>query len=163
MAGYSRIYCIGEHGGLLGGDGINPIHFQILQGEAHRQWLEARYFTREIRPLGMLRVIVPPGPDLSDNLLYACLAFYPDFFKSCESLSQVREAVGDERRIDFHLNGEPDGWAQLCEEARPLFKHLIVYSAELRQVNGVERRMSGWRFCGEDEWRDGDAPTHPEN
>lgn len=47
MAGYSKIYCIGGEGGFLGADGMNPIDFQILVGDADRQWLEVRYFNRE--------------------------------------------------------------------------------------------------------------------
>lgn len=49
------------------------------------------------------------------------------------------------------LGGEPSGWAQLREEAKPLFKYLVIYKAELQKVNGVEQSMSGWRFFGEDE------------
>ena len=50
MAGYSKIYCVGGEGGFLGADGMNPIDFQILIGDGDRQWLEVRYFNRDIKP-----------------------------------------------------------------------------------------------------------------
>lgn len=151
MAGYSKIYCIGGEGGFLGADGMNPIDFQILVGDADRQWLEVRYFNKDIRPIGRVRVIIPKGPDHPDALIDACLTFFPEYFESCPSLVQVVEALGNVSRIDFHLDGEPTGWAQLREEARPLFKYLVIYKAELRKINGVEQSMEGWRFFGEDE------------
>lgn len=76
---------------------------------------------------------------------------FPEYFESCPSLTQVVNALGNVSRIDFHFDGEPSGWAQLREEARPLFKYLIIYQAELEKINGVEQSMEGWRFFGEDE------------
>ena len=151
MAGISKIYCIGGEGGFLGSDGMNPIDFQILVGDANRQWLEVQYFNKDIRPIGRVRVIIPKGPDHPDALIDACLAFFPEYFESCPSLAQVVEALGNVPRIDFHLDGEPSGWAQLRKEAKPLFKYLVIYKTELQKVNGVEQSMSGWRFFGEDE------------
>ena len=151
MAGISKIYCIGGEGGFLGGDGMNPIDFQILVGDADRQWLEVRYFSRGIRPMGKVKVIIPAGPDHPDALIDACLAFFPEYFESCPSLKQVVEALEDVSRIDFHLDGEPSGWAQLREEAKSPFKHLIIYEAKLNKINGVEQLMEGWCFFGEDE------------
>lgn len=151
MAGFSKIYCIGGEGGFLGADGMNPIDFQILVGDGNRQWLEVRYFSRDIRPIGRVKVIIPAGPDHPDALIDACLRFFPEYFESCPSLTQVVEALGNVSRIDFHLDGEPTGWTQLREEARPLFKHLVIYEAKLEKINGVEQSMEGWRFFGEDE------------
>ncbi|MDE2768628.1 MAG: hypothetical protein OXI70_11135 [Chloroflexota bacterium] len=133
MAGYSRIYCVGDEGGYLGSDGINSIHFQILCGEGNRQWLKVHYFDKRIRPMGGLEVIVPAGPDHPDSLIDACLAFYPEHFRSCTSLSQVERAVEGMQSIEFE-SGEPDGWAQLRAEARPLFRQLKIYEAELRKL-----------------------------
>ena len=151
MAGYSKIYCIGGEGGFLGADGMNPIDFQILVGDADRQWLEVRYFNRDIRPMGRVKVIIPAGPDHPNALIDACLVFFREYFESCPSLAEVVEPLGNISRIDFHLDGEPSGWGQLREEARPLFKYLVIYKAELQKVNGVEQSMSGRRFFGEDE------------
>ena len=97
MAGYSKIYCIGDDGW----DGINPIYFQILVGDADRQWLESRYFDRRIRPIGKIKVIIPAGPDHPDTLIDACLAFCPKYFESCPSLVSVSEVLKNKRRIDF--------------------------------------------------------------
>ena len=101
--------------------------------------------------MGRVKVIIPAGPDHPNALIDACLAFFPEYFESCPSLTQVNEALGNVSKIDFHLDGEPSGWAQLREEAKPLFKYLVIYKAELQKVNGVEQSMSGWRFFGEDE------------
>ena len=174
MSGYSKIYCVGGEGGFLGADGMNPIYFQILVGDADSQWLEVRYFNRDInelfdrntrsdrnnevnnpdkhiRPMGNVRKIIPLGPNLPDNLIDACLVFFPIYFESCPSLKQVAEGLENASSIDFHLQGEPTGWSGLREEARPIFKYLIIYEAELKKINGVESLMSGWKFFGEDE------------
>ena len=135
MAGYSKIYCIGGEGGFMGADGINPIDIQILVGDGGRQWLEVRYFSRDIRPMGKVKVIIPAGPNHPDALIDACLAFFPEYFESCSSLTRVVETLRNRSRIDFDLNGEPSGWAQLREEAKPLFKNLVIYEAELNKVN----------------------------
>lgn len=129
MSGYSKIYCIGGEGGFMGSDGMNPIDFQILIGDGNRQWLEVKYFNRNIRPMGRVRVITPKGPDpiYKDALLDACLAFFPEYFQKCLSLTKVVEAVGNAKRLDFDADGEPDGWAELREEARLLFGQLIIY------------------------------------
>ena len=163
MAGYSKIYCIGGEGGFLGADGMNPIDFQILVGDADRQWLEVHYFNRHIQPMGRIASIIPKGPDHPDALIDACLVFFPEYFESCPSLTQVVEALGNVSRLDFDFDGEPSGWGQLREEARHLFKHLVIYEAELKKVNGVEQSMSGWRFFGENEnaVRDREAPEDP--
>lgn len=64
MAGYSKLYVVGGLGGFMGADGVNPIEFLVLIGDADRQWLEPHYFDVSIRPIGRLRVIVPAGPDV---------------------------------------------------------------------------------------------------
>lgn len=156
MAGYSKIYCIGGEGGFLGADGMNPIDFQILVGDGDRQWLEVRYFNRDIKPIGRVRVIIPAGPDHPNSLIDACLAFFPEYFESCPSLAQVIEALGNVSRIDFDLDGEPFGWSQLREEAKPLFKYLVIYKADLQKINGLQHTMSGSYFFGEDENYDQD-------
>ena len=71
MAGYSKIYCVGED--TL--DGINPIYYQILVGDGNRQWLEVHYLDASIMPMGSMKVIIPEGPDHPNTLIDACLAF----------------------------------------------------------------------------------------
>ena len=48
----------------------------------------------------------------------------------------VSEVLENKRRIDFHLDGEPQGWAQLREEARPFFRKITIYEAELKKLQG---------------------------
>ena len=134
----SKIYCIGVEGGFMGSDGLREIHLQILVTHSDRQALVAYHLDRHIRPMGRVKVIIPAGPDHPNALIDACLAFYPKHFASCPSLTQVTEALTNARRIDFHLDGEPTGWAQLREEARPLFKEMIIYEAVLNKISPDE-------------------------
>ena len=136
MAGYSRLYCIGGLGGFQGGDGINPILFQILVGDADRQWFESHYFDSTIKPLGEVNVIVPEGPDHPNALLDACIAFFPDHFKSCSLLPTVNSALIGVKRLDFDLGKDdiPSEWNGLREEARPYFKSLNIWEAILRPI-----------------------------
>ena len=134
----SKIYCIGVEGGFMGSDGLREIHLQILVTDSDRQALVAYHLDRHIRPMGKVKVIIPAGPDHPDALIDACLAFYPKYFASCRSLTQVAEALTNATRIDFHLDGEPTGWARLREEARPLFKELVIYEAVLNKISPDE-------------------------
>lgn len=140
----SKIYCIGTEGGFGGSDGLRTIDLLILVTEADRQALVAYHFDRRIRPnerirpMGRIHVIIPRGPNHPDALIDACLAFFPKYFESCPSLAQVAKGLANARRIDFHLDGEPAGWAQLREEARPLFEELIIYEGVLNKKSPDE-------------------------
>ena len=136
MAGFSKIYFIGEPGGYLGTDGINPIKLQIFVGNADRQWLEPHYVDTKIRPLGSIRAIVPARPDHVESLLDACLAFYPDHFNDCPSLAEVRRAGETLTRLDFHLDRDkvPMLWPRLREEARGLMSGLSIWVAEPKEL-----------------------------
>jgi hypothetical protein len=133
VAGYSKLYVVGGLGGFMGADGVNPIEFLVLVGDANRQWLEPHYFDRSIMPIGRLRVIVPAGPDHPDSLLDACIAFCPGYFRSCPSLAEVESALRDADRLDFDAHPEhiPETWANLREEARPLFAAMNIWRADL--------------------------------
>lgn len=133
MAGYSKLYVVGGLGGFKGADGVNPIEFLVLVGDADRQWLEPHYFDGSIVPIGRLRVIVPAEPDHPDALLDACIAFCPRYFKSCPSLAKVEPALRDAERLDFdaHAGAIPEAWASLREEARPLLAAMNVWRADL--------------------------------
>jgi hypothetical protein len=132
MSGYSRLYVVGELGGFMGADGVNPILFQILIGDADRQWLEVHYFDKFVKPIGNLSVIVPAGPDDPEVLLDACIAFFPDRFRSCPSLAAVEQALQNAERLDFNMGKDdiPAAWGDLREEARPLFRALNVWQAD---------------------------------
>lgn len=117
----------------MGADGVNPIEFFVLVGDADRQWLEPHYFDRSIKPIGKLRVIVPAGPDQPDSLLDACIAFCPRHFSECPSLAEVESALRDAERLDFDARSQeiPEAWASLREEARPLFAAMNIWRADL--------------------------------
>ena len=136
MAGYSKIYVVGGLGGMMGADGVNPIEFLILVGNADRQWLEPHYFDSSIKSIGRLRTIVPIGPDHPDSLLDACIAFYPQYFKSCPSLAAVMLSLQRVERLDFsaHPREIPSTWAKLREEARPIFASMNIWRANLVPV-----------------------------
>jgi hypothetical protein len=133
MAGFSRIYCIGPGGGFMGSDGPNPIHAQIWVGESDRMWYEARYFDAGLGPMGHLRTVIPPEPYRDDNLLDACLAFFPIAFTDCPSYGSVVEELGDAERLDFNLEpGKvPPSWNKLREEAREEFARLGLWQADI--------------------------------
>jgi hypothetical protein len=133
MAGYSRLYVIGEPGGFEGADGVNPIDFLILVGEGHRQWLEPHYFNKLIKPLGRLQTIVPSTPDDPDSLIDACVAFHPNYFRRCTLLSKVQAELADTDRLDFDAGSQaiPAAWKDLREQARPYFLQMHVWQASL--------------------------------
>lgn len=133
MAGYSKLYVVGGLGGFMGADGVNPIEFLVLVGDADRQWLEPHYFDTSITPIGKLRTIVPAGPDQPDCLLDACIAFCPRYFRSCPSLTRAETTLRDAERLDFDAHPEdiPQAWASLREEARPLFASMNIWRADL--------------------------------
>jgi hypothetical protein len=137
VAGYSKLYVIGGLGGFMGVDGVNPIEFLILVGDADRQWLEPIYLKTSIGPIGRLRVIVPAGPDDPDALLDACIAFYPEHFRSCPSLTEVQAALEDQDSLDFHLRPQaiPSAWVRLRKEARSPFAALKIWEANLVPIS----------------------------
>lgn len=137
MAGFSKIYCVGGLGGFLGTDGVNPIIFQILVGNADRQWYEVHYFDKRIKPVGQIKIIIPESPDNPNALLDSCIAFYPIFFSPCPTLKIVENKLVKASRLDFDLNLEniPLEWNQLRNEAIPLFKKLNIFEANLKCID----------------------------
>ncbi len=136
MAGFSKIYCVGGLGGFMGADGINPIFFQILVGDADRQWLEVKYFDKTIKPMGNITTIIPEGPNHPNSLLDACIAFFPKFFVECPSVEIVSKKLANKKRLDFDAKPDeiPKEWQQLRNEALTLFKTLHIFEAGLRKM-----------------------------
>jgi hypothetical protein len=136
MAGFDRIYCLGHEGGYMGADGLNTIDLEILHGISDREWYEPRY-GKQFAPMGQVQVFVPRGPDDTDALLDAFLIFAPELFEGCRGLDEIRQLVETSatKRLDFNLDGLPDGWIELREHAWPIFKNLPIYSAELVSLN----------------------------
>ncbi len=139
MAGFYKIFCVGEPGGFMGADGITPILFQILVGTSDREWLEPHYFDKSVKPLGQIRVIVPEKPNSPNALIDACLAFYPKHFESCPSMSRVKEEAESLKRLDFHLGVKeiPESWSKLRSEAQSSFESLNIWEAELVPLKKV--------------------------
>lgn len=139
MAGYDEMYVIGGQGGFMGVDGINPIELQIWVGNSSRMWFTPYYFDSNLKPLGQLNTIIPERPDCEDNILDACIAFYPIHFQTCPSLKLVEKQLGNKERLDFDISpkGIPTSWPALREEARPLFATLNIWHAPFRQLNKV--------------------------
>jgi hypothetical protein len=137
MAGYSKIYCIGGEGGFQGADGINPIGFQIWQGEGNRRWLEVHYFDDSTRPIGKIERIIPESLDEKQALLDACIAFYPDFFNACPSLAAVKKELTEFTSLDFDLSKDkiPQQWNDLRKEAGPVFQSLNIWKGELVRIS----------------------------
>ena len=141
MGGFSKIFVVGDLGGFQGADGVNPIHFIILVGNADRQWLEVKYFDPTIVPIGKVRTIIPEGPDDPASLLDACLAFGPARFLSCPSFAEAEAALRDAEVLDFHLGKSkiPYAWTKLRQEARPIYEQFNIWEANLEQIMPLER------------------------
>ena len=136
MAGFSRAYWIGDLGGFLGADGLNPIHAEIRVGDADRQWWEAGYLADPSYRLGKLERFVPAGPRDGDALLDACLAFYCAPFRALPSFVSVEQELGETRFLDFDAEPRrvPKSWAKLRTEARSIFEHLPIMEGTFRFV-----------------------------
>lgn len=136
MAGYTAIYCVGGAGGYEGADGINPILFQIWQGDGNRQWLEVHYFRDDIQPIGNIRTLIPRAPNDPNMLLDACLAFFPQHFAACSALVEAQNALRTADSLDFgsSANAIPPSWNQLRIEAAPLLAQLFIVRGELQPV-----------------------------
>jgi hypothetical protein len=136
MAGFSRVYMVGGLGGFDGSDGVNPIEFMILVGNADRQWFEPHYVDLTLKPIGHLRSLVPRRPDDANALLDACMAFAPRYFESCPSLAEVTGALLHAERLDFQYatEGVPAAWVQLREEARPAFAAMNIWQGDLARL-----------------------------
>lgn len=137
MAGYSRIYVVGEEGGFQGADGVNPISYLILVGDSSRQWRQAHYVDTSIKPIGKLNVIIPAAPEEPDALLDAVIAFSPAVFESCPSLPIVQEKLQGVERLDFDISPDevPAEWQTLREEARETFRTLHIWQADLQALH----------------------------
>ena len=136
MTGFSKAYFIGNAGGFMGADGLARPFVQILQGEADRRWLEAIYQDDAMSPVGNVKSMVPAGPDDPLALLDAAIVFLPRLFEQCPSFNAVAAQLEGITLLDFNLGQSvPSEWAQLRQEALPIFHRLNVWEADLRQVD----------------------------
>lgn len=83
-------------------------------------------------------VVIPKGPEDPDMLLDAALAFYPEAFRKVPGYEHMYQSLAEHARLDFDLGkGIPAEWAAVRELARPVFKDLTIYEADIRPLQGV--------------------------
>ena len=134
MAGFHKIYLVGGVGGFMGADGVNPIEYLLAVGASDRMWFEVLDH-RPRKRVGVVKVTVPAGPDDPNALIDAVLAFDLGRFVDCPSFGAVSDQLAGADRLDFDRGiNIPEGWAQLREEARPIFDQMGIWEGELREV-----------------------------
>ena len=95
----------------MGADSINSIDVMLLVAEGGRQWVEAKYLTNKLKPIGNIKTMIPPQPIGFNELLDACLVFCPGLFNDCPSMKLLREKMNGIDRIDFdHEISIPEEW-----------------------------------------------------
>lgn len=66
----------------------------------------------------------------------ACVAFLPEHFRQCPSLSSVEEKLQGKVALDFdQCAGIPEEWFELRKEALPFFKLLHIFQADLVEMD----------------------------
>jgi len=144
MAGFSRAVYIGSPGGYLGADGLNPIDLEILIGDGNRQWFEAVYHNKSIKPKGKQKTIVPFYPDSIDSLIDAIIIFYPSLFDSSPIIKEAYNQLSDIQFIDF-ANEKiiPANWIDIRNEARKYISDLTVYYANFEEISLAHPEKEG--------------------
>ena len=117
-------------------DGINGITMELWRGVSSRMWFEAaRGFKRRAQ---RVEVIVPKGPNDPDMLLDAAMAFCPKVFQDVPGYTRMYESLEPRSYLDFDMDeGVPADWAAIRELARPVFRQLTTYEADIRPLQGV--------------------------
>ena len=132
MAGFDKCILFGH----AGYDDINGIRMELWRGVSSRMWFEA---APGFRGKGQrVDVVIPKGPEDPDMLLDAALAFYPEAFRKVPGYDRMYQSLAKHARLDFDLGkGIPAEWAAIRELARPVFKDLTIYEADIRPLQGV--------------------------
>ena len=136
MAGFIKIYMVGGSGGFLGSDGINPIALQVLIGTSSREWLEPNYFDKNFSSLSGITHMVPKSPTNDENIIDGLIIFAPQLFEeSCDLLkdAQMHFDKLDKKRIDMSKD-QPTFWDDLVSQAKPKFKNLKLYRANIEDL-----------------------------
>ena len=135
---YSKVFLVGEpiDNEFFGSD-ISP-NFMFLQQEGNRISLQVFFLDDKIKPISKIRTVVPESPESPYALLDASIAFYPQFFKDCASLMNVKEQLKNTTLLDLDLN-MPEGWKNLWKEAFPYFKKLRINTATFEENWRVDR------------------------
>ena len=136
MAGFNKIYMVGGSGGFLGADGINPIAFQILIGNSSREWLEPKYFDKKFNSISGITHIVPFNPTDDENIIDGIIIFPQLFEEKCSTIKKGTCLFFDKlgkTRIDMSED-QPDFWNDLIIQAKPTFKNLKLYKANIEDL-----------------------------
>ncbi len=135
---YSKVFLVGESiDNEFSGNDISP-KFMILQQEGNRVSLQVFYLDDKIRPISHIRTVVPESPESPYILLDASIAFYPQFFKDCASLMNVKKQLKNTTFLDLNMN-MPEGWRNLRKEVFPYFKKLRINTATFEENWRVDR------------------------
>ena len=135
---YSTAYLVGDpaNGDFYGGDLMPKL--LILQQEGGRSSIQVFYLDEKVKPLSNIRTVVPASPEDPYMLLDSVVAFYPEFFKECSSLSKMKMQLKDISFLDQELD-MPGGWKELRDEALPYFKKLRINSATFEENWRLDR------------------------
>ena len=139
MAGFHKIYMIGGQGGFLGSDGINPIGFQILVGNADREWLEVKYFDEHFQSIAGITHMVPLRPINDENIINGIIMFGPQLFmQDCDLLKDAFKHFKDlgKKKIDMGID-QPDFWNELVDQAQSKFQNINLYSADIKDLRPI--------------------------
>lgn len=110
----------------------------MLQGGNERVTMEVFYIDKDLEQMSKIRTVVFDLPDDPNMLLDSVMAFYPEFFKNCSTLSNVTDQLKNVTLLDLNLN-MPVGWKELREESLPYFKKLRINSAIFEENWSVDR------------------------
>ena len=125
---YSTAYLVGNplDSDFFGND--LSTKFLILRQEGNRTSMQVFYIDKKVKPISKISVVVVMSPDDSYLLMDSVIAFYPEYFRNCASLTKVKDQLKNITFLDLQLN-KPDGWERLREEAFPYFKKLRINTA----------------------------------
>jgi hypothetical protein len=90
--------------------------------------MQVFYIDKKVKPISKISVVVVMTPGDPYLLMDSVIAFYPEYFRNCASLTKVKDQLKNITFLDLQLN-KPDGWERLREEAFPYFKKLRINTA----------------------------------
>ncbi|MFG1545891.1 MAG: hypothetical protein AAE976_05255 [Thermoplasmataceae archaeon] len=135
---YTTAYLIGEPvDSDFFGSGLMP-KILILQHEGDRPSLQAFYLDEYAKPISNVRTVVPEYPESPYMLMDSVIAFYPEFFSECTSISRVENRLKEVRFLDLQFD-MPNGWKELRDEVLPYFKKLRINSASFEENWKLDR------------------------
>ena len=125
---FSTVYLVGDpvNSNFFGSGPTSKL--LILQQEGNRTSMQVFYLDESVKPKSNIKTVVPVSPDDPYMFLDSVIAFYPEYFRNCASLTKVKDQLMNITFLDLQLN-KPDGWDILRNEAFPYFKKLRIHTA----------------------------------